>query len=206
MDKYEETFATWNKMASQYQEKFMYLDIFNDSYDYFLNSLHDNQKRLLDIGCGPGNITRYLLNQKPDLEILGVDIAPNMIELAQKNNPEAGFQVLDGREIDNLKGSFDGIVAGFCLPYLSSQEAEKLISDSVELLNEKGIFYLSFVDGDPNDSEFKTNETGDRVYVYYHQTKRLLKLLEENGFELLNLFKINFEKMNTQRIIVARKV
>ena len=34
MDKYEETFATWNKMASMYQEKFMELEIYNESYDF----------------------------------------------------------------------------------------------------------------------------------------------------------------------------
>jgi len=94
----------------------MDMDVFNDSYDYFLNSLQTKQTKLLDIGCGPGNITRYLLNQKPDLKVLGIDIAPNMIKLARENNPEANFQERDGREIDKLEGSFDGIIAGFCLP------------------------------------------------------------------------------------------
>ena len=205
MDKYEETFATWNKMASMYQEKFMELEIYNESYDYFLNSLKYNQKHLLEIGCGPGNIARYLLKKQPDLDILGIDIAPNMIELAAKNNPKASFQVMDGRAISQLDQKFDGIVGGFCLPYFSSREAETLIADAAGLLKDKGVIYLSFVDGDPKNSEFKTNMNGDRVYIYYHRAETLLKLLAENGFDLLKFYQIHYMEMNTQRVIIARK-
>ena len=205
MDKYEETFATWNKMASLYQGKFMDLDIFNESYDSFLNSMEADQTKVLEIGCGPGNITRYLLNQKPDLNILGIDIAPNMIELARKNNPGTRFKVMDGREVGQLHEKFDGIVGGFCVPYFSSLEAEKLIADSKDLLNDNGVIYLSFVDDDPKNSGFKTNGQGDRVFIYYHRTETILKLLSESGFELLNLLKIHFQEMDTQRIIIAQK-
>lgn len=205
MDKYEETFATWNKMALQYQEKFMNLDTFNESYDYFLNTLADNQTRVLEVGCGTGNITYYLLKKRPDIEILGVDIAPNMIELARKNNPGASFEVMDGREISRLQLKFDGIVGGFCLPYFSSPEAEKLIVDVANLLNQKGVLYLSFVEGDPENSGFKTNNQGDRVFVYNHRTETLKNLLAENGFKVLNTLHIPFMEMDTQRVVIARK-
>lgn len=205
MDKYEETFETWNKMASLYQEKFMDLDIFNESYDSFLDSLSGEQKKVLEIGCGPGNITRYLLKKRPDLEIFGIDIAPSMIELASKNNPQARFEVMDGREIGQLKEKFDGIVGGFCLPYFSSEEAEKLIIDAVSLLNERGVIYLSFVDGDPGQSEFKSNGQGDRVFICYHRMETLKKHLAENGFEELKTFQIHYLEMDMQRVIIARK-
>lgn len=205
MDRYEETFATWNKMALQYQEKFMNLDTFNESYDYFLNALADDQTRVLEIGCGPGNITHYLLKKRPDLEILGVDIAPNMIELARKNNLGASFEVMDGREISRLRLKFDGIVGGFCLPYFSSSEAEKLIVDVANLLNQKGVLYLSFVEGDPENSGFKTNDQGDRVFVYNHRTETSKNLLEGNGFKVLNIMRIRFMEMDIQRVVIARK-
>lgn len=205
MDKYEETFATWNKMASLYEEKFMDLDVFNESYDSFLNTLSDDQTKVLEIGCGPGNITRYFLKNRPDLEVLGIDIAPKMIELARKNNPGARFKVMDGREIGQLEPKFDGIVAGFCLPYFSSSEVEKLIADIKDLINNDGVIYLSFVDDDPKESGFKSNGQGDRVFIYYHQTETILKLLSESGFELVNLIKIHYQEMDTQRIIIAQK-
>ena len=102
MDRYKETFETWNKMASLYQVKFMDLDLYNDSYDIICKSITKKGASILEIGCGPGNITRYLLSQRPDYNILGIDIAPNMIALAQKNNPTAKFKVMDCRRIGEL--------------------------------------------------------------------------------------------------------
>ncbi|TCV19528.1 hypothetical protein EDC17_100450 [Sphingobacterium alimentarium] len=45
-----------------------------------------------------------------------------MIELAKKNNPTAHFDVMDSRHIGELTDSYDAIICGFCLPYLSDQE------------------------------------------------------------------------------------
>lgn len=60
MDKYFETFETWNKVASLYEENFMNLEVYNESYDLFCNTVHTPNASILEIGCGPGNITKYL--------------------------------------------------------------------------------------------------------------------------------------------------
>jgi len=135
---------------------------------------------LLEIGCGPGNITQYLLEKNSDFDILGIDIAPNMIELAKKNNPTADFAVMDTREINTLNSKYDGIIAGFCLPYLSQTECEDLILNSYELLNDNGVIYLSFVEGNGEESGFKVGKAG-RVYFYYHNINDLKdKLIKKN--------------------------
>ncbi|MBP8669619.1 MAG: class I SAM-dependent methyltransferase, partial [Bacteroidia bacterium] len=141
MDRYKETFETWNKLASLYQDKFMDLDLYNNTYDYICNSITRVNAKVLEIGCGPGNITKYLLSKRADFDIFGIDISPNMIELAEKNNPTAKFAVMDSRQIDELKTNYDGIVCGFCLPYLSQTDSQKLIADCYNLLNENGLTY-----------------------------------------------------------------
>ena len=35
MDKYQQTFETWNKIATIYQDKFMDLKLYDESYDFF---------------------------------------------------------------------------------------------------------------------------------------------------------------------------
>ncbi len=209
MDRYKETFETWNKVASLYQDKFMDLDLYNDTYDFICNSIAKDKAKLLEVGCGPGNITKYLLSKRPDFDIFGIDIAPNMIELAERNNPTASFAIMDSRQIGELKIKYDGIVCGFCLPYLSQTDSVKLITDSYNLLNDNGVIYLSFVEGDQSKSGFQVGSSGDRSYFYYHTLDGLIKQLIASKFEELKIFKVEYKKSETEKdthtILIAKK-
>lgn len=208
MDRYKETFDTWNKIASLYQDKFMELDLYNDSYDFICNSIDKPNAKLLEIGCGPGNITKYLIAKRPDFDIFGIDIAPNMIELARQNNPTAHFAVMDSRQINNLDSTYDGIICGFCLPYLSQTETNELISNSYNLLNDNGLLYLSFVEGDPDKSNFKAG-SGGRVYFYYHKLDDITSQLNSFKFGEIKIFKVKYKiseaEFDTHTILTAKK-
>lgn len=208
MDRYKETFDTWNKIASLYQDKFMELDLYNDTYDFICNSIDKPNAKLLEIGCGPGNITKYLIAKRPDFDIFGIDIAPNMVELARQNNPTAHFAVMDSRQINNLDSTYDGIVCGFCLPYLSQTETNELISNSYDLLNDNGLLYLSFVEGDPDKSDFKSG-SGGRVYFYYHKLDDITSQLNSFKFGEIKLFKVKYKisetEFDTHTIMTAKK-
>lgn len=208
MDRNKETFDTWNNIASLYQDKFMNLDLYNDTYDFICKAIATPNAKLLEIGCGPGNITKYLLSQRPDFDIFGIDIAPNMIELAKKNNPTANFAVMDSREIKNLYKKYDGIIVGFCLPYLSPTESNELISNSYDLLNENGLLYLSFVEGNPEESDFKVG-SGGRVYFHYHNLDDLITQLKKSNFDQLEIFKVKYKTSETEfdihTILTAKK-
>ena len=210
MDKYKETFETWNKIALLYQDKFMKLNLYNDTYDFICYSILKQNAKILEIGCGPGNITKYLLDKRPDFDILGTDISSNMIELAKENNPTASFSIMDCREIDNLSQKFDGIVCGFCLPYLSQSDTLKFIKDCSKLLNENGLIYISFVEGEPSKSHFQVSSSGDRVWFNYHLLDKLEKLLFVNHFTQFKTFKIEYKKTDTAQeihtIVTAQKL
>ena len=209
MDPYKETFETWNKVAMLYQEKFMHLDLYNESYTIFCNQLIKENASVLEIGCGPGNITNYLLLKIPDLIIEGIDVAPNMIELARINNPTANFKVMDCRNIDKITSKFNGIICGFCIPYLSHTDCINFLTDSFGLLSEKGIIYLSFVEGDYNNSGYLSASTGDRTYFYYHNSEDIQKVLMENNFTINHELKVDFRKrdgeMEEHTILIAQK-
>ena len=209
MDKYIETFETWNKVASLYEENFMNLEIYNESYDLFCNTVNTPNASILEIGCGPGNITKYLSKKRSDFKIHATDIAYNMIELAKKNNPSVEFSIMDCRNITHLNKRFDGIICGFCIPYISELETGKLICDSASLLNHNGIIYISFVDGNPEQSGYKAASTGDRSYFYYHQTTNILAALKVNQFSQIKKMLVEFERPNRETeihtIIIAKK-
>ncbi len=209
MNPYQETFDTWNKVAQLYEDKFMYLTIYNDSYDFVCKHLQQSNSKLLEVGCGPGNITKYLLTQRPDFDILGIDIAPNMIQLAEQNNPTATFKVLDALKINELNDLFDAIIVGFCLPYFAPIDAENFIKNAYAALNKKGVLYLSFVEGNPTDSGYQTGSSGDSTYFYYYHLNDLEKLLSSNQFKILKTFQVEYEKSNNEKeihtILIAEK-
>jgi 2-polyprenyl-3-methyl-5-hydroxy-6-metoxy-1,4-benzoquinol methylase len=209
MDRYKETFETWDKLATLYQDKFMDLDLYNDTYDFICNSLIKQEPKILEVGCGPGNITKYLLTKRPDLNIFATDISPNMIELAKKNNPAANFAVLNSRDIDQIKSKFDALICGFCLPYLSPNDCKKLIYDTANILNKKGLLYISFVEGDSKKSGFLKGSTGDRTYFYFYELDTIKTNLLTNNFEIIKTFNIAYKKSQTETdyhtVIIAKK-
>ncbi len=192
MDPYEETFETWNRLADLYKARFMDLNLYDDGYDYFCNALNKGPCRVLEIGCGPGNISRYLLGKRPDILILGIDVAPDMLKIARRENPGGTFQILDARNLCQLNGNFHGIISGFCLPYLSLIDIAGLLIECHRLLTEGAPLYLSFVDGDPENSGFQQGADAGRCFFYYHQTVDVLQLLNQNGFVLQNQISVEY--------------
>lgn len=209
MDRYEETFATWNKIAQLYQDKFMNLDLYDETYDRFCHYLPSPRANVLEVGCGPGNITRYLLRKQPQYRITGIDVAPNMIALAQRNNPTAEFRVLDARELDRLDTPFQGIVCGFCLPFLDRTACRKFLRDCHTLLTGEGPLYLSFVEGDYAASEYKQGSSGDRIFFHYYPLATILDWLATAGFVPVDQFQVAYPNeasataMHT--ILIARR-
>jgi ubiquinone/menaquinone biosynthesis C-methylase UbiE len=208
MDPYQITFQTWNKVAALYEHKFMNLDLYNDTYERFCGLVEKRGAEVLEIGCGPGNITRYLAHQRPDFRIEAIDVAPSMIERARENVPTASFSVMDVRELHQLTHTYDAILCGFCLPYLSRKDCEKLFTDCARLLPTGGIAYFSAIEGDYQQSGFEAASTGDETYVYYHPTQGLLEQLRTAGFELVAQWHKAYPKgdvVSTHVILIVRK-
>ncbi len=198
MDKYEITIATYNKCATQYQDKFMDMDLYHDTYDFFCKLVEKKNADIFEMACGPGNITKYLLDKRPDFNILGIDLASKMIDLAKINNPSAEFQIMDCRDIEAIDKKYDAIMCGFCLPYLSKEESLKLINDASGLLRSNGILYLSTMEDDYSRSGYEGPSLSgdDKVFIHYHKADYLTKALKKNGFEILNLKRQKYDKKN----------
>lgn len=104
-----------------------------------------------------------------------------MVALARNNNPTASFNVMDCRDISGLHKKYDGIMCGFCLPYLTKEEAIKLIHNGCDLLHSGGAIYLSTMEDDYNKSGFKKSSSGDEMFMHYHEAGYLSNALIENG-------------------------
>lgn len=94
-------------------------------------------EKIIDIGCGPGNSTRVLKNKYPDARVLGIDSSENMIEKAEKDNPDMDFELINvPDELDKLSEKFDIVFSNAVLQWIPDHSA--LLPKLWELLNAGG--------------------------------------------------------------------
>ncbi len=164
----------------------MELSIYDGCYREFCRLLRPGRASVLDAACGPGNVSRFLTAQRPDLDLLSIDLAPRMVELAQEAVPSAQFALHDCRNLADLKRSFDGIICAFGLPYLSWEEAETFIRAASKALEPDGVLFLSTMLGRKEDSGFQSCSSGDQVYIDYHSEDQLISSLHECGLTVVH--------------------
>ncbi len=191
-DQYKKTIQTWKRIAKLYEEKFMDMDIYDDTYSLFCSELSKPNASILEIGCGPGNITRQLRSRLPQATILATDVASEMIEVAKNNVGNVQFEVLDAREINSLTEKFDAIISGFCVLYLDQSDLTTLIQHSAALLNDQGIIYLSFIEGDYSDSEVLERSNGDSMKVHYFQELDVFTLFEDHSIKPIQTIRVSY--------------
>lgn len=189
MDKQLQTISIYNQYVDEYVEKFMPMDKYNDTYDYLLNRLAASAS-IIELGCGPGNVIKYFLAQKPELKILGVDLAPEMLRKAAEISPKVELKLLDVRNISEINQKFDAVVSAFCLPYLSYEDLDNFFLNLEKLTHPNGYIYLSCMEGIREQTGFEeTSFTGENeLYIYYHQRENLETKLIENGFEIRKFY------------------
>lgn len=76
--------------------------------------------RILDLACGPGNLSRRLASAvAPGGEVVGVDLAPGMIDVARSRGiRNARFELMDIEELGFADASFDAAACGHGLQFV----------------------------------------------------------------------------------------
>ncbi|MFZ1702768.1 MAG: class I SAM-dependent methyltransferase [Saprospiraceae bacterium] len=205
----QETFKTWDKLADIYWEKFSAIQIYDESYDQFLTLLSHPNPNILDLCCGPGNIAHYLKTKQNSIHITGLDASPNMVAKAEVMVPSLVGIVMNMEDIGQLPNKYDGIICGFGIPFLPHEKVNKWLLDCHLLLNTKGIFYLSFEEGDPTTSGVKIGSTGDKTLFYVHRLEIIQLALQEVGFKDFLIWKLPYPTLenqtSTHAVILCRK-
>ena len=200
VDPNTQSINTYNQVAELYQEKFMDLKLYDETYEAFCQLLPPHNASILEIGCGPGNITRFLRTRMPECHIIAIDAAPNMIALARKNVPDVDFRVMDARSLTGIPSGLDGIICGFCMPYLTQETTAQLIADCAGLLKSGGVFYTSVIEGAQGSSLFQQSSDGKTgAWIFYYEEHWFTEQFNKNACTALKARRIIFERKNGEK-------
>ncbi len=175
------TARAFGSVAQRYTDKYFDLTDYQPQLDRFLSGLNAQQNAVLDLACGPGNVSAYLLQQAPHLHVLGLDLAPEMIEIARQKVPGAVFEVGDCRELSGLGQSFDAAVFAFGLSYLSDADAARCLQSLHAQLRPGAWLFLSTLTGEPTQSG-AAELNGHRLHTFYRPAAAVLTQLRSAGF------------------------
>ena len=65
---------------------------YDEMLDVLVRCIPANVDRILELGCGTGELSLKLLNRFPTAQIIAVDYSPRMLQYAQEKIRVAGYQ------------------------------------------------------------------------------------------------------------------
>ncbi len=147
------TRQSYDQIAGAYAEHYLHeLDhkpVDRDLLDRFAERMKERgQGQVLDLGCGPGQVARYLHDRGVDA--FGMDLSPQMVEHARKAHPGIEFREGDMRSPDLPDNSLAGIAAFYSLIHLPRHEVSTVTRRWRRVLQPGGLMLVAFHKGDEN--------------------------------------------------------
>ncbi|UMY65085.1 class I SAM-dependent methyltransferase [Flavobacterium sp. HJ-32-4] len=209
-DNYLKAKRIFSQHAQLYRDRFWDVSRYAGSLSCFAASLPKGA-RVLELGCGPGNVTAFLLERYADLTIYPTDFSPEMVALAQQENPSCEASVFDVRQLASWERPVEGILSGFVIPYLNEADTRTFLKEAADVLPAGGMLYVSgMVENATQQSGERTNSQGDVLYMYYHRLSDLLDWVQESGFHVtfqtVDYYPAGDGTTTSDCAIVARKI
>lgn len=149
-----------------------------NNFNLLVNELcKSNNIKILDIGCGSGELLSKLQTLNPTLELHGITTSKNEVIYARHSGLE-NIYLIDMRNVAEYYESnyFDIIIIWCSFHYISKEEQNNVINQIYDLLKPNG-YFLNVADLDyqicyPNSSKFEYTDkylscsTQGRIYTY----------------------------------------
>lgn len=87
---------------------------------------------VLDVGCGPGQVTAYLHGR--GLDVSGVDVSPRMIAHARRLHPQCRFEVASATDLHLAPDSLGGILGWWSLFHIPRADMPGMFGAFTEAL------------------------------------------------------------------------
>ena len=166
--------------------------------DYVLSWARSIDGPVLDVGCGPGQWTNYLLDAGIDVE--GVDPVQAFIGYAGDHYPLARYRTGYANDLGVAAGSLGGVLAWFSLIHIDPAEIDESLNEFARCIRPGGSAAIGFFDG-PSEEPFDHAVST----AFYWSVEALTKRLERAGFTVTDAQTRKDSGVRRQGVIVARR-
>jgi trans-aconitate methyltransferase len=161
-------------------------------------SLLRDPERILDIGCGSGELASDLRGRFPAAEILGLDTSAAAVEIARRKVPGASFEQRDLLADTEPEARFSGWAThAVCSEVLEHIEEPAALLRNVTPYLASGCVLVVTVPGGPM-SAFDRH-IGHRAHF---EPERLAEVLRDAGFDVERAVAAGFPFFNLYRLAV----
>lgn len=190
----------WNNIYKNYNIDDIIMDDWLDDFSDITNIC---STPILDLGCGSGNDTLYLINKGK--KVISCDQSSNAIKNIKKNFKEVYdtkcFNMLDGLPFND--NYFQVIIADLCLHYFKEKDTYMILDEILRILSRNG--HLIFRVNSINDINHGAGEGKEIEYHLYETSdKRLKRFFDEEDiryfFKKFDIRYLNEEIMTRYKL------
>lgn len=171
-NKITETIKTYDECAEDYFHKHSNINEIKSNIDFFIKKLYG--KKILDVGCGPGRDLKYFL--KHNLNVTGIDMSKNFLNIAQKNAPKAKLVKMDMRHLNFPNNYFDGIWVSASFLHIPKKNSKKTLLGLRRVLKNNGVMYIDVEKG-TQEKIIRKKKYGNRPRLISFYTKKEIEKL-----------------------------
>jgi len=140
---------------------------------------------MIDLGCGPGQTTRFLAENGMD-NIIGTDLSPGMVSMATELNPGLQFQTADMLKLDFPGQSFASAIAFYAIVHFDDDQLKTAFAEINRVLIPGGQLLFSFHIGDEVFHRDEFFGVAVDIDFYFFKTEKIIELLKEAGFRIID--------------------
>lgn len=137
----------FNKEAEAFDKQVLRnIPCYNEMLGALINAIPDTKDnpKVLDLGCGTGNITQKVLERFPDARVTCLDLSENMIEIAKNKLSEYSnieYIIGDFTQVE-ITDKYDAIISSLALHHIpNDNEKEIMYKEIYDALETEGVFY-----------------------------------------------------------------
>jgi len=109
---------TWNRCATEYMSA---APLTAHAVNLLIEAARlSPESRALDVACGPGHITQMMADT--GATVTGVDLSPEMVEVAKKLNPKIEFREANVDYLPFDSKSFDAVLVNYAIHHFASPD------------------------------------------------------------------------------------